>query len=97
MMVTLRQEELQHLRDTGGEQAVRDHCAAEERNVFGHDFKRDPQTGKPIEQGIGSKLQPSRNSVLGYERYCKNEPGYAETLARLKSELAAYEAKHGIT
>jgi hypothetical protein len=92
MMVTLRQEELQHLRDTGGEQAVRDHFANEERNVFGHDFKRG-KDGAPIEQGLGSPAQPTQQSVDGYERWCKDQPGYAATLAKMKADLAAFQAK----
>ena len=38
------------------------HWEAEARNVFGADYKRDKH-GRPIEQGRGSKLQPTVNSM----------------------------------
>jgi hypothetical protein len=93
-VVTLTQSELTHLRETGGQAAVDAHFENETRNVFGHDYKRD-KNGRPIEVGIGSPAQPSKNSVDGYEKYHKNDPGYAANLAKMKADLAAYEAKHG--
>jgi hypothetical protein len=38
------------------------HFEAEARNIFGHDFKRD-RHGKPIEQGLGSPQQPTRQHI----------------------------------
>jgi hypothetical protein len=38
------------------------HFEAEARNVFGHDYKRDSK-GRPIEQGLGSPSQPTRQSM----------------------------------
>jgi hypothetical protein len=35
----------------------------ERKNVFGYDYKTDPKTGRPIEQGIGSAQQPTRQHV----------------------------------
>jgi hypothetical protein len=55
-MVALRREEWDEL----SPEEKREHLIAEEKNVFGYDFKRDKH-GRPIEQGIGSASQPSMN------------------------------------
>lgn len=92
-MVTFTPEELNELRAEGGEQAVKEHYENETKNVFGYNYQTDPKTGAPIEQGIGSPAQPSANSVAAYERFCRDQPNFAATLAKMKSDLAAFEAK----
>ena len=72
--------------------AITQYFEDEARNVFGNDFKRD-RHGKPIEQGIGSASHPTQNHVDAYSQYGKNDPDYAENLARMKQALAAYEAR----
>jgi hypothetical protein len=70
--------------------ALQDHLKNEETRVFGVGAKRD-RKGRPIENGIGSKAQPSRNSVEAYRRYCAHEPNYAGHLARMEKDLAEFE------
>jgi hypothetical protein len=63
--------------------------------TFGENFKVDKQ-GNPIEQGIGSKAQPSRSSIDAYiknqteRRHGGPEPGFDETVARMEAELTAF-------
>jgi hypothetical protein len=96
-MVTLTNEEVEKFhRDIKDGRLPPDawaqHLKEEERAVFGHDVRHD-RKGKPIEVGIGSALQPSRNSVEAYRLWCRSEPNYAEHLKRMEDELAAYEAR----
>ena len=96
MMVTLNTEEVDALKSeiAAGKlppTAIKDHLVREEKAVFGHDVKHT-RKGKPIEQGIGSKAHPTRNSVEAYREWRQKEPNYAENLARMEKELADYEA-----
>ena len=77
--------------------AIEQHIENEYRQTFGQDYKVDAD-GNPIETGRGSKAQPTRGSI---DAYIKNqterraggvEPGYAETLAGMEADLAAYNA-----
>jgi hypothetical protein len=77
--------------------AIEQHVEHEYRQTFGQDYKVDAD-GNVIEQGRGSKAQPTRGSI---DAYIKNqterrsggpEPGYAETLERMEAALAAYNA-----
>jgi hypothetical protein len=61
-------------------------------HVYGPGFKRD-KNGVPQEQGLGSAAQPTSQSVAAYEKYCKHETNYVEHLAKMKADLAAYEAR----
>jgi hypothetical protein len=61
---------------------IADRKAAAERNVFGHDFKRD-KNGRPIEQGIGGPMQP--NDVNHLAALAKDKAGRALNEAILKS------------
>jgi hypothetical protein len=96
-MVTLTNEEVEKMHSdiAAGKlppDAWAEHLKGEEKAVFGHDVRHD-RKGKPIEVGIGSALQPSHNSVEAYRVWCRNEPKYAENLARMEKELAEYEAR----
>jgi hypothetical protein len=51
------------------------HAEAAARNTFGFDHKTG-RDGKPIEQGFGSALQPSSNSIDAYKKYCSHEPDF---------------------
>jgi hypothetical protein len=70
--------------------AVEQHYENERKAVFGENYKTD-SAGNPIEQGKGSKSQPTLQSVAAYEKYCKAEAGYEQHLARMRADLAAYE------
>jgi hypothetical protein len=52
-MVTLRADELAEL--TPEEKRI--HFENETKAVFGDNYRRDPKTGRPIEQGLGSAQQ----------------------------------------
>jgi hypothetical protein len=67
------------------------HFEAVRANVFGVDAPRD-KNGKRQEQGLGSKLQPTQQSIDAYKRWCRDEPDYERHLKRMESELAAFEA-----
>jgi hypothetical protein len=60
-------------------------------NVFGIDHKKD-RKGHPIEQGIGSPGNQTRNSIEAFRKYGKDEPGYEDTLKRMEAELNASNA-----
>ncbi len=91
--------EMQRLIDQGllPKDAIEQHYDNEEMAVFGENVKFD-RNGDPIEQGIGSKAQPSANSIAAYiktqtvHRPGGPEPGYAEHLARMQKELDEYNA-----
>lgn len=65
--------------------------------MFGHDVPYD-KNGDPIERGLGSHSQPTRNSIDAYikaqteRRVGGPEPGFQEHLARMEAELAEYQA-----
>jgi hypothetical protein len=67
---------------------------ARTRNVYGHDYSTD-RDGNPIEQGVGSAQNQTRNSIAAYKKYCdpKNpkaadpDPNFAENLKRMEKEL----------
>jgi hypothetical protein len=67
------------------------HHAAVRANVFGHDHKTD-RDGNPIEQGLGSAINQTRNSINAYRRYAKYEPdytveGFNAAIKRMEAEL----------
>jgi hypothetical protein len=68
------------------------------QDVFGVDHKTD-RNGNPIEQGVGSKGNQTAQSIEAYiktqtERSANGpEPGYEETLARMRKDLAESEAR----
>ncbi len=64
--------------------------------VYGHDSKVDDE-GNPVEQGIGSAQQPTRNSIEAYKRWHgpkSQDPDadFEENLKRMEAEYAAYVA-----
>jgi hypothetical protein len=62
------------------------------KDVFGVDHKTD-RHGRPIEQGLGSIGNQTRQSVEAYEKRCRDEPDFDKNLARMKKELADCEAR----
>jgi hypothetical protein len=101
-MVTFTNDEIQNMRDriASGNlppTAIADYLKAEEKQVFGVDVQHDKH-GRPIEKGIGSASQPSRNSIDAYiatqlNRKAGPEPGYESHLAKMEADFAAYQAK----
>lgn len=102
-MVTKTPEEIDEMRLAirKGElpaDAIEKYLEDEEKNVFGFDMKHD-RTGNPVEQGIGSPQQPSRNSIDAYKVFQTQhrkggpEPDYDKHLARMEAELAEYLKK----
>lgn len=101
-VVALTQEEVDEINDqiqTG--ELPRDYfdrrAEAVEKFVFGQDVKHDRQ-GNPIEQGIGSAAQPSRNSIEAYKAHQLGnkfgpEKDFDKILERMEAELAEYVAK----
>lgn len=68
------------------------HYKAVEDNVFGHDHRKD-RKGEPIEQGLGSEGNMTRNAIEAYiknqtERRQVPEAGYEENLKRMEATLA---------
>jgi hypothetical protein len=57
-MVALRRDELAEM----SPEERKYHFEQEAKNVFGHDAKKD-RHGKYIEQGVGSKQQPTSQSM----------------------------------
>jgi hypothetical protein len=101
-MVTKTIEEIEVMREqiaTGKipHNAIELYLKEEERQVFGVDVKHDKR-GRPIEQGIGSAAQPSRNSIEAYKTFQLTRRGgpeanYENFLAAMEASLAAYELK----
>jgi hypothetical protein len=101
-VVSLTQQEIDDMRDLIADgkiprDAFEQYAAAVEKAVFGVDVKHD-RNGNPIEQGIGSALHPTRNSIDAYKAHQLGnkfgpEPGFNEYLAKMEADLAAYEAK----
>jgi hypothetical protein len=60
---------------------------ARETNVFGLGYKTD-RRHNPIEQGIGSSGNQTRNSIEAYKKYGKHEPDFEENVKRMEKELA---------
>ncbi len=96
-MVALRSDELDEMRKAIADgklppDALKKYYADEEKAVFGHDFRRDRE-GRPIEQGLGSAAQPTRNSIEAYRIYHSKDPDFAEQLAHMEANLAKYQAR----
>jgi hypothetical protein len=64
------------------------------KNVFGFDHKTDRQ-GKPIEQGVGSPGNQSRNSIEACKKYCSHEPDFERNLARMHRFVTLFD-KNGV-
>ena len=101
-MVTKTSRELadmQRLIDQGllPKDAIDQHFEDEYRQTFGQDYKVNAD-GNVIEQGRGSKAQPTRGSI---DAYIKNqterrqggpEKDYEKHLQRMKAELAVFNS-----
>ncbi len=91
--------EMQQLIDRGllPKDAIEQYYENEFMAVFGENYKTD-KNGDPIEQGIGSKSQPSASSIAAYVktqtqlRHGGPEKDYEDHLARMEADLAAYNA-----
>jgi hypothetical protein len=70
-----------------------------DEDVFGVGFQRD-RNGKPIETGLGSASQPTVQSIEAYikeqteRRKNGPEPGYEQHLARMRKNLADFQARN---
>lgn len=74
------------------------HFKAVEDNVFGADHKKDKR-GDPIEQGIGSPSNMTRNCVEAYRKYGKHvdEPDvFKATLERMEADLKTCDARRKV-
>jgi hypothetical protein len=96
-LVTKTQDELNEMREqiANGElpaDAIKQYYLDERRNVFGFDHRLD-RSGKPIEQGIGSAGNMTRNSIEAYRKYNSHEIRFEENLARMEKELAAADER----
>ena len=90
--ITLTAEELETMRlqiETGQlpPDAIAQHFDCVQKNVFGFDFKKD-RNGKPIENGLGSARNQTRNSVESYRKWGIGEADYEINLQRMEKELA---------
>ncbi len=61
-------------------------------DVFGVGHRTDIK-GHPIEMGIGSPLNQSRQSIESYKRYHHTEPDFEDNLKRLEAQLAECEKR----
>ncbi len=66
------------------------------RVVFGHNSQVD-NAGTPIEEGIGSAKQPSRNSIEAFRRWCgpksdNPDPNFEENLKNMEAAYSAHVA-----
>jgi hypothetical protein len=91
-VITLSQAEIEEIEELiAADQLPRDylerHFAAVKQNVFGHDHKVDAK-GNPIEQGKGSAMNQTRQSVDAYRKWGVNEIDYERHLKRMEAELA---------
>jgi hypothetical protein len=68
------------------------HYAAAEANVFGFDHGKDAK-GKPIEQGLGSPGNMTRQSIESYRKWGASELDYERHLARMEAQLAECAAR----
>jgi hypothetical protein len=94
--VHLKESELEHMRRQIARgllppDAIERHFEDERKAVFGENYKRDAN-GNPIEQGIGSAANPSRQSIEAYRRYGKSEPAFEENLLKMEQQLADHLA-----
>ena len=91
-MVALSGDELTEMRMKvqSGElpaDAIKRYLEDERKNVFGFDHKM--KNGKPVEQGLGSPGNQTRNRIESYKRFNSHEPDFEKTVARMERELAA--------
>jgi hypothetical protein len=78
--------------------ALEQHIEQEYQQTFGQNYKTDAD-GNPIEQGRGSKAQPTRGSIYAYIKNQQErrgslgpEKGFQEIVDRMEAELAAFNA-----
>ena len=95
-MVTKTEEEIDEMRAlvARGElppNAIEIYYDNEAKNVFGHDAKM--VNGQYVEQGFGSAGNQTRNSIEAYKKYHKDDPGFAENVKRLETELVESNKK----
>lgn len=73
---------------------IEKHFEDERKAVFGENYRTD-RNGWPLESGKGSAAQPTEQSIAAYKKYCKNEPGFDQHVAKMEQALADYQARHG--
>lgn len=95
-MVTKTEEELSEMQSliARGElppDAIEKYYEGEAKNVFGHDAK--VVMGQWVEQGFGSAINQTRNSIEAYKKYHSGDPGFAENVKRMETELVESNKK----
>jgi hypothetical protein len=91
--------EMQRMIDMGllPKDAIDQHYEHERQQTFGQNYKED-EDGNPIEQGRGSKAQPTEGSIQAYiknqteRRHGGPEKGYEANLKQMQDDLAAFNA-----
>ncbi len=89
-MVTLNTEEIDEMKAAMANgklppDALKKHFEAEEKRVFGENFKRDRKTGVPIENGIGAPGRENENHFRAMrmnEKMGLEEKGTADRLEK---------------
>ena len=97
-------EQMQALMDKGElpPDFIDRHFDAVDANVFGADAPKD-RHGNRTEQGRGSPVNMTQQSIDAYKRWCgpnkdrpEGEPGFAENLKKMEAQLAANLKKNPI-
>ena len=88
-------EQMQALIDAGQlpPDFIERHFDAVDANVFGVDAPKD-RRGYRVEQGRGSPLNMTQQSIDAYKKWGKDEPDFNENLKRMESQLAASQKKN---
>jgi hypothetical protein len=80
------------------------HYDAVDKNVFGHDFKKDKK-GNPIEQGIGSPGNMTQNSINAFKKFNHPPAGageaevkeFTDAVKRMEADLVACNEQRAIS
>jgi hypothetical protein len=71
---------------------LRRHKQAVRDNVFGVGHAVD-KAGRPVEQGLGSAFQQTRQSIDAFKKYHANDVNFERDLAVLEKQLLATEQR----
>jgi hypothetical protein len=96
-VITLSQAEIEEIREAIEvgilpSDYLAKHFEAVRANVFGLDHKVDAR-GNPIEQGRGSAMNQTQQSIDAYRKWGKDEIDYEKHLRRMEKELEQSEAR----
>lgn len=96
-VVTKTEDELNEMRaeiaaGTLPPDAIKQYYLDERKNVFGFDHKLDRQ-GNPIEQGLGSAQNMTRNSIEAFRKYNSHQPDFERALSVMEKQLAEADAR----